>query len=121
MALSKQDIATKEDVTTLIDLFYTKVRADELLAPVFSHVDWEHHTPVIINFWCMVLLGDLSYRGNPFQKHINLPIQQHHFEKWLHHFRQTVDENFSGDKAEEAKTRASNIASMFQFRLGLIK
>ncbi len=115
----KNDITNQDDVGLLIHAFYEKVRQDELLAPVFSHVDWEHHTPIIINFWCMLLLGDNNYKGNPFQKHINLPIRREHFEGWLFHFRSTVDEFFSGEKADEAKTRAGNIANMFQFRLGI--
>ena len=120
MEIEKSDITTQEDISLFIHAFYEKVRQDELLAPVFSHVDWNHHTPVIINFWSMLLLGDSNYKGNPFQKHINLPIRREHFDRWLFHFHKTVDEFFSGDKAAEAKARANNIASMFQFRLGLI-
>ena len=119
MEEEKKDIATQEDVSLLIHAFYEQVRQDELLAPVFSHVDWDHHTPIIINFWCMLLLGDNSYKGNPFQKHVSLPIREEHFERWLFHFRSTVDEFFIGEKADEAKSRAGNIANMFQFRLGL--
>ena len=119
MEEEKSDIVTQDDVSLLIQAFYDKVRADELLAPIFSHVDWDHHTPVIINFWCMLLLGETNYKGNPFQKHISLPIQGKHFERWLLHFRSTVDEFFQGEKADEAKARAGNIANMFQFRLGI--
>lgn len=117
--MAKPDITTREDITKLITEFYDHVRKDELLAPVFSHVDWEHHTPVIIDFWCMVLLGDTAYRSNPFQKHLDLPIRREHFERWLLYFFRTVDENFSGGKAFEAKERAQNIATMFQHKLGL--
>jgi hemoglobin len=117
--MEREDITTHEDVSLLIHSFYGKVRADALLSPVFSHVDWDHHTPVIINFWAMLLLGESDYKGNPFQKHINLPIQREHFDRWLFHFRATVDEFFEGEKAAEAKARAVNIANMFQFRLGL--
>ena len=120
MEPAKKDITTREDISKLIDAFYIRVRQDELLAPVFSHVDWEHHTPIIIDFWCMILLGDPGYRGNPFQKHIQLPIERRHFERWLLHFAQTVDDHFSGDKATEAKERARSIAGMFQHKLGLI-
>ncbi len=120
MEIEKRDILTKEDISLLIHAFYEKVKEDVLLAPVFGHVDWDHHTPVIINFWCMLLLGDTDYKGNPFQKHIKLPINTEHFERWLFHFHNTVGEFFSGDKALEAKSRANNIASMFQYRLGLI-
>jgi hemoglobin len=116
----KHDIQTKADVTLLINEFYNKVRKDQLLAPHFSHVDWEHHTPIIINFWAMILLGDPTYKGNPMSKHLNLPLQKEDFNQWLSLFTRTIDENFSGDKAAEAKQRALTIAGMFQFKMGLI-
>ncbi len=50
-------------------------------------------------------------------KHIPLPINNSHFEKWLSLFLETVDEHFAGEVAEEAKTRARNIAGVFQFKL----
>ena len=117
----KKDIKTRDDIGKLISEFYTKVRQDELLSPVFLHVDWEHHMPVIINFWCSLLLGDQSYRDNPFQKHLRLAIQPEHFERWLQLFTETLNENFSGEKADETIERAHSIARMFQYKMGLIK
>ena len=119
-AITKNDIASREDVKKLVEDFYSKVRADQLIGPIFSHVDWDHHTPLIIDFWAMVLLGEQSYKGNPFQKHIKLPLQPAHFERWLQLFKETIDENFQGAVANEAKTRADAIASLFQYKLGLI-
>lgn len=117
--MEKKDISTREDIQKLVDEFYTKVQADELLGPVFSHVHWAEHLPVMYNFWSSVALGDQSYRGNPFQKHIPLPIDQEHFGRWLKLFTETVDANFSGDKASEVKERANSIAGIFKHRLGL--
>lgn len=115
------DITTRADIKLLVDSFYEKVQADELLGPVFSHVDWPHHLPIMYDFWSSMLLGDQSYRGNPFQKHLPLPIQPKHFDRWLQLFRKTVSENFSGEKAEEVVMRAENIAGIFQLRMGLTK
>lgn len=116
---SNHDIINRDDVKTLVDRFYDKVKADALLAPVFSHVDWPHHLPVMYNFWSSILLGDQSYSGNPLQKHLPLPITQQHFSQWLHLFHQTIDEHFRGEKAEEAKMRAQSIAGIFQVKMGL--
>lgn len=113
------DIFTRKDIERLVNGFYEKVRADDLLAPVFSHIDWPHHLPVMYNFWSSILLGDMSYQGNPFQKHIHLPISRLHFERWLWLFHKTVDENFDGEVATEAKNRAQSIAGIFQHRMGL--
>lgn len=119
--MSKADIVSREDIQLLVDRFYDKVKANPLLTPVFGHVNWPKHLPVMYNFWSSILLGDSSYQGNPFQKHVALPISAAHFKQWLELFHETLDENFSGEKAEEAKSRAADIAGLFQFKLGLLK
>ena len=64
-----------------------------------------------------MLLGTGTYRGAPFPKHAVLPVEKAHFDRSLELFLATVDENFSGPKAEEAKGRALSIADTFA-RLG---
>lgn len=113
------DILVRDDVKKLVDTFYDKVKADELIGPLFGHVDWPHHLPIMYNFWSSMLLGDQTYRGNPLQKHLPLPLERMHFERWLKLFTATVDENFAGEKADEVKMRAQSIAGIFQIRMGL--
>ncbi len=60
-----------------------------------------------------MLLGTGTYRGAPFPKHAVLPVEKAHFDRWLELFLATVDELFSGPKAEEAKGRALSIADTF--------
>jgi hemoglobin len=117
----KHDIIHREDIEALVNTFYAKVNADTLLGPVFSHVDWPHHLPIMYNFWSSMLLGDKSYSGNPLQRHLHLPINKNHFDQWLAIFKKTVDELFAGEKAEEVKMRAHAIAGMFQVKMGLMK
>ena len=115
------DILNRNDIEKLVDRFYEQVQANSLLAPVFSHVDWPKHLPVMYNFWSSMLFGELTYRGNPFEKHIHLNIGAEHFEQWLKLFTETVDQHFTGSNAEEIKQRAHSIAGIFQHKLGLIK
>ena len=117
----KKDILDRSDIINLVDLFYDKVTKDELLAPVFRHVDWPQHLPTMYNFWSSMLLGDQTYQGNPFQKHVHLTIDSSHFNRWLELFRLTVDEHFEGFKADEVKSRATSIAGVFQHKMGLLK
>ena len=116
----KTDISTRADIELLVDRFYERVKKDVLLAPQFSHVDWPKHLPVMYSFWSSMMLGEQSYQGNPFQKHINLPIDQSHFAAWVKIFLEVVDENFQGEKAEEIKIRAKTIAQVFQHKMNLI-
>lgn len=117
----KNDILTREDIKLLVDRFYDKVQIDPLLGPVFQHVNWPHHLPIMYNFWSSMLLGDQSYRGNPFQKHLPLAIGGQHFDQWLKLFTETVDNHFIGDHAEEIKMRAQSIAGIFQLRMGITR
>ncbi len=113
------DIKDRQDIVHLVDAFYGKVRADELLQPVFRHVDWQLHLPIMYNFWSSMMFGDQSYQGNPFQKHLHLAISASHFSRWLQLFIATVDEQFEGLKADEIKSRAQSIAGVFQHKMGL--
>lgn len=120
----KTDIVTAEDIKLLVDSFYKKVDKDELLAPVFNlqaEVDWQHHLPKMYEFWGTQLIGAASYKGQPFPPHMKLTINAAHFERWQKLFIETVDEIFEGLTAELAKYKAKNIATIFQYKLGLIK
>ncbi|HEY4149067.1 MAG TPA: group III truncated hemoglobin [Chitinophagaceae bacterium] len=111
----KTDILTEEDIKTLVHRFYAKVRKDELLAPVFKAVikdNWDEHLARMCDFWGTLLLYTRKYLSDPMVKHMPLPIEPEHFERWLLLFGQTVDELFAGDLATDAKRRAGNIARL---------
>ncbi len=114
-----KEITDREDIVHLVNSFYEKVKQDDLLGALFAHVDWPNHLPTMYKFWSSMLLGEQSYQGNPFQKHVGLTITSSHFDRWLELFHQTVDESFMGDKAIEVKDRARSIAGVWQYKLGL--
>jgi hemoglobin len=119
----KQEIKTPGQVKILVDKFYEKVNADELLSPVFNgeaKVNWEEHLPKMYKFWGTQLIGTGDYTGRPFPPHAALPINKTHFERWLALFLETVNENFTGDTAQTAREKAKNIAAVFQYKLGLL-
>jgi hemoglobin len=115
----KKDIASVDDIRIFVDRFYQKAAVDPLLGSVFATIDLPAHLPVMYSFWASVLLGDLSYKGNPLKNHLHLPIAREHFERWLALFTKTIDDNFEGEKAEEAKMRAHSIAQIFQAKMNL--
>lgn len=114
-----KEITDRNDIILLVNAFYEKVKADTLIGPVFAHVDWPKHLPVMYNFWSSMMLGEQSYQGNPFQKHMALALKAEHFNQWLTLFTETVDEKFTGLRADEIKTRARSIAGVFQHKLGI--
>ncbi len=113
----KHDIEVEEDITSLVHQFYTKVHNDDLLAPVFNSIikdNWDKHLQTMCNFWSSILLYSKKYLNDPMAKHLPLPLEKKHFDKWLILFEETVDELFSGDIATTAKTRANNIARIMK-------
>lgn len=66
---------------------------------------------MMVNFWSTILLDELTYKGNPMLKHIELnrrtPLTQEHFTRWKELFFTTLDELFTGERVEEAKKRVT--------------
>lgn len=114
------DIQTEADVRRLVDAFYQRVRADDLIGPIFEGVvqsNWPRHLATMYDFWGGLLLGSSRYRGRPFPKHLALPIDSRHFRRWLTLFVETVEAHFAGTVADEAIYRAGTIAAVFEHRM----
>ena len=112
----KKDISHLEDIRLLVNEFYRKVQMNPLIGPIFIGViqdRWPEHLEKMYRFWQTVLLDENTYNGRPFPPHAQMPLDQKHFDVWLGLFLQTVDENFDGTVADDAKMRAQNMASMF--------
>lgn len=112
----KKDIETLEDIKKLVDNFYEKVRKDQLLGNIFNNIiqdRWPEHLAKMYKFWETVLLEEHTYFGSPFPPHAQLPVSKEHFNQWLHLFFETIDKNFSGNKADRAKWQGQRMAEMF--------
>lgn len=119
-----RDITNLDDIKKLVDLFYGKVRENTLLAPVFNDRigdRWPQHLARMYTFWETVLLDEKTYFGAPFPPHARMPIDHDHFAQWMELFVQTIDELFSGERAEEAKWRAGKMAQMFELKINQIR
>lgn len=63
----KKDIATRQDIELLMNLFYEKLLSDERISYIFTDVaklDIKTHIPVIADFWEGVLLNKNIYHNN---------------------------------------------------------
>lgn len=114
------DLLDLNDIKLLVDTFYSNVRKDALLAPIFNErigERWPEHLQKMYTFWQTLLLDQHTYHGSPFPVHMQLPIDQSHFSVWIQLFNQTVNELFAGPKAEEAKWRGAKMAELFTSKL----
>jgi hemoglobin len=120
----KNDIETREDIILLMESFYKKLLADERIAYIFTDVARINiltHIPVLADFWEMVLFQKGTYQKNVMQIHKDLsekwPITKDHFNTWLVHFNDTVDELFEGPNSILAKQRAMSIATLMEIKM----
>ena len=118
------DIQSREDIELLMTSFYEKVKKDDTIGFIFNdiaQVNWEHHIPIICDFWETLLLNAASYKKNAMEVHYILnrkvTFEEKHFQRWLKLFFETVDQLYIGKVATMAKTRAKSIADLMQFKM----
>jgi hemoglobin len=121
MTVARTDLESRADIERLVNGFYALVDADEVLGPIFKDVDWDEHLPRMYAFWESVMFGASSFQGDPLAVHLalarNVSIGPHEFRRWLDLFRTTVDNNFSGPRADDVKARAGRIAEVMLHHL----
>lgn len=103
-------------IEALVRSFYAKVRKDPLLGPVFADriTDWEPHLQRMCAFWSSVALMSGRYHGQPMAKHLRLPVDARHFDRWLWLFEQTARERCPPAAAKHFIERANVIAQSLE-------
>lgn len=118
LAAMPDDIRDSADLERLLRHFYGAVLQDPIIGFYFSDAtdfELEAHLPRIRAFWQQQLFGGSDYRGRAFEAHLALhrhtAISEHHFRRWLGLFDNAVDTLFSGERAQQIKQRARDIAA----------
>jgi hemoglobin len=89
-------------ISRLVERFYARIRADELLGPIFAERidDWNTHLARMKGFWRSVLHASGEFAGNPMVKHIAIPgLEERHFAHWLELFYDTLRQQQPSDEA----------------------
>jgi len=107
---------TGSAISTLVDAFYAKVQHDPTIGPIFNEQveDWPAHLALLKEFWASVLLGAGTFKGNPLEKHLKLPLSREHFERWLALFAETAGELLPPEQASVFVNKSQRIAETFQ-------
>lgn len=120
----KESIITEASIEKLVNAFYSKVRKDPTLAPVFiaavgeGDAQWTPHLKRMYDFWSSIMLASDRYRGNPLKIHKNLPaFDIALFDRWLELFAQTAQELHTPEIAGKFIGRSQRIAE--SLKLGL--
>lgn len=103
-------------IERLVRGFYDRVRGDDLLGPVFAAriADWEPHLAQMFAFWSSVALMTGRYHGQPMRKHLPLPIDATHFDRWLALFAATAGDLCPPKAAAHFIERAQRIAESLE-------
>lgn len=103
-------------IERVVHAFYDRVREDPMIGPVFADkiTDWGPHLKQMCAFWSSVTLLTGAYSGRPMPKHVRLPVDANHFDRWLALFRQTVTELCPPEAARHFIDRAENIAQSLE-------
>ena len=103
-------------IDRLVHAFYERVRGDPLLGPIFNEriEDWGPHLKRMCAFWSSVALMSGRYRGQPMEKHLPLPIEARHFDRWLELFEETAHRICPASAADHFVERARRIAESLE-------
>lgn len=106
-------------IAVLVDDFYTDIRNDNALQPIFDNAIGEHWTPHLermVDFWCSVMLSSGEFKGNVYAKHMALHgVEPDHFRRWLDLFESNVRRLFAPEHADEFMLVARRIAASLQY------
>lgn len=115
-------------IESLVRTFYDRVRGDALLGPVFAVriKDWEPHIERMCAFWSSVALMSGRYHGQPMEKHLPLPVDARHFDRWLALFAETANDICPPAASRHFTERAHVIAQSLEMGIagregGLLK
>ena len=105
---------TEERLSELVDLFYGRVRKDDLIGPVFNRAidDWPEHLDRLKAFWSSVMLTSGRYKGRPLPAHVKHgdSIRQASFDRWLELWREATEEVLPPAAAAAMQEKAGRIA-----------
>ena len=123
--MTKKDILDRADIHIIVDLFYKKLLRDEEMNIFFEKFKnpqvLKKHLDVLVDFWDNILFYSGTYAKNAMLPHIELnkktPFSKLHFDLWLGHFNDTIDDKFKGENAEIIKNRANSIATVMKLKI----
>ena len=105
---------TEDSLRILVDAFYHRVRAEDMIGPVFNNavLDWPGHLGKLQAFWSSVMLTSGRYKGQPLPAHIKHAgqINRQSFDRWLMIWGATTADLMDEPSAAALQEKAAKIA-----------
>lgn len=117
----EDSLPSEAGIRSVVHSFYSKIREDDLLAPVFEsrlNGRWTPHLEKMVDFWSSVLLATSRYRGQPLVVHGQVgQITPEMWSRWLELFAKTSREQCTEFAATLFIQRSEQIAGHLSRRL----
>jgi hemoglobin len=121
MELASNTGIDEAQLARLVPAFYTRVRADAELGPIFNDAvdDWAEHFERLTDFWSSIMLGSGRYKGNPVAAHRKheARITPELFDRWLAIWKATTEEMLPAPAAAALQEKAARIAESLKLAL----
>ena len=106
-------------VEWMVRSFYERGLADEILGPIFRAAiqDWEHHIPIVTDFWSDAIYATQRYHRNAYAPHVKLRFEPEAFDRWLAAFEAAAHDALPSEDADKALRIARHMAQ--SYRAGL--
>ena len=108
-------IANRPLIQTFVEEFYTAVRKNDVIGPIFDTAigdHWHEHIQTLTDFLMSVLFGVRAFKGNPFLAHSQLAgLEDSHFDIWLGIFHSTAKDMLHPALSDKAIEKSQRIAS----------
>lgn len=119
--MQSHEVFDADQLSSLVDHFYARVRRDEQLGPVFESAvaDWHEHLHKLTNFWVKVMNGAGDYKGNPMVAHARHAdaITPALFTRWLALWAEVTDEVMAPEAAKALQAKAARMSVNLQHAL----
>lgn len=87
-------LGRREGIAAVVEAFYDRVLADELLAPLFADSDVQRLRELLTDFVCDAAGGPESYDGPPVRAgHLHVPLEAAHVERAVELLEATLAES----------------------------
>lgn len=108
----KKDIETLEEIELFVKQFYKTLcelpEMDHLYNKVIQ-INWEHHIPIMVNFWGSLILREGKYKGDILAHHQKvmkvIPLTRELFRTWEECFIEVLDSLYEGQNCNKTKKR----------------
>jgi hemoglobin len=114
-------IGEQEGLKRLLRHFYADVRQHALIGPVFNKQisDWPRHLETIGSFWAQLTGGPAGYAGRMPARHLNLGLEERHFQVWLQLWESHCAACLGRKEAREMITLAHDIGRRLKRIIGV--